>query len=290
VTAPPGRRAGTLALIGAALGFSTITIFTALATGAGTPLLNVMAGRYVIATLVLVPMAGGPARMRLPRLRIVQLAGIGGMGQVLVAFLSLSALAYIPAATLVFLFYTFPAWVALRAAVLGDEPLSRDRLLSLGLSFSGVAIMVGWPGAESVHPLGAALSLSAAVIYAFFIPLIGRLRAGIGPVVATAWVSLGATVIFVVAAAARGQLSVDVPPITWLSMAGLGLISTIFAFVLFLKGLEILGPVRTAIVTTTEPFFVTILAALVLDQSIRLETILGGSLIAIAVLLLQRSA
>jgi drug/metabolite transporter (DMT)-like permease len=47
--------------------------------------------------------------------------------------------------------------------------------------------------------------------------------------------------------------------------------------------------VRTAIVTTTEPFFVAILAALVLEQPIRLETVLGGSLIAVAVLVLQRS-
>ena len=287
--APPGRHAGTFALVGAALGFSTIPIFTALATGAGTPLLTVMTGRYVVATAVIIPMAGGLAGMRLPGERVLQLAGIGGMGQALVAFLSLSALAYIPAATLVFLFYTFPAFVALRAALLRSEPLTGMRLVSLALSFSGVAIMVGWPGAAAVHPAGAALALSAAVIYALFIPLIDRLRAGIGPVVATAWVCVGAAVIFATAAGVQGQVSLDLPLLTWGSMVGLGLVSTIFAFVLFLKGLEALGPVRTAIVTTTEPFFVVILAALVLEQPIRFETMIGGALIAIAVLVLQRS-
>jgi len=288
VTHAAERTPATLALIGAALGFSTITIFTALATDAGTPLLTVMAGRYVFATVIIVPVAGGLAAIRLPWIRIAQLSGIGGLGQATIAFLSLSALEYIPAATLVFLFYTFPAWVALRAALLRAEPLTPARLFSLALSFGGVAVMVGWPGAEAVHPLGAGLSLTAAVAYALFIPLIDRLRAGIGPLVATSWVCVGAAVVFAIAAAMTGHLVLRAPPITWLSMLGLGLVSTVFAFTLFLKGLEVLGPVRTAIVTTTEPFFVAILAALVLDQAIRLETVAGGILIASAILVLQR--
>ena len=166
----PGRAAATLSLIGAAFGFSTISIFTTLLAKAGTSLLSAMVGRYIIASLVLMPMAGGFAAMRLPRTRVAQLAGIGGLGQALIAFLSLSALAYIPAAMLVFLFYTFPAWVALRAALLRTEPLTGVRLFSLALSFGGVAVMVGWPGTDAVHPLGAGLALSAAVVYAFFIP------------------------------------------------------------------------------------------------------------------------
>jgi drug/metabolite transporter (DMT)-like permease len=46
--------------------------------------------------------------------------------------------------------------------------------------------------------------------------------------------------------------------------------------------------VSAAIVTTAEPFFVAILAALVLGQPLTPQTVIGGSLIAIAVLVLQR--
>jgi drug/metabolite transporter (DMT)-like permease len=290
VSAARGRKrtGATLALVGAAFGFSTITVFTALATNAGSPLLTVMTGRYAFATAFIIPLAGGFVALRLPAARAARLAGIGGLGQATIAFLSLSALAYIPAATLVFLFYTFPAWVALRAALLRSEPLTPQRVLSLAMSFGGVALMVGWPGAETVHPLGAGLSLSAAVVYALFIPLIDRLRAGIGPVVATAWVCIGATVIFALAAVLSGNLALAVAPVAWIAMLGLGLVSTVFAFVLFLKGLEVLGPVRTAIVTTAEPFFVALLAAIVLRQPIRVETVAGGALIAAAILILQR--
>jgi drug/metabolite transporter (DMT)-like permease len=288
VSESTSRAAATLTLVAAAFGFSTIAIFTSLLTAAGTPLLTAMAGRYVFASVVLIPAAGGLGAMRLPRRRVFELAGIGGFGQALIAFLSLSALAYIPAAMLVFLFYTFPAWVAIRAALLRSEPLTPLRLLSLALSFGGVAVMVGWPGSDAVHSLGAALALTAAVVYALFIPLIDRLRAGLGAVLSTAWVAVGATVIFVVAAAVAGQVSLPTTLLPWVWLAGLGTLSTAVAFTLFLRGLRVLGPVQTAIITTTEPFFVAVLAAVVLDQPIRPETLAGGSLIAIAVLVLQR--
>lgn len=286
----PGRAVATLSLIGAAFGFSTIAIFTTLLSNAGTTLLSAMVGRYIFASLVLIPVSGGFAAMRLPRARVAQLAGIGGLGQALIAFLSLSALAYIPAATLVFLFYTFPAWVALRAALLRSEPLTGVRLFSLALSFGGVGVMVGWPGAEAVHPLGAGLALSAAVVYALFIPLIDRLRTGVSAVVATSWVAIGATLIFLVAGLVMRDLSLPAAPLSWLYMIGLGVFSTALAFTLFLRGLQAVGPLHAAIVTTTEPFFVTTLAALVLGQPITVQTVIGGTLIAIAVLVLQRSA
>ena len=277
-------------LVGAAFGFSTIAIFTVLLDNAGTPLLPAMLGRYIVASLVLIPVAGGLAAIRLPRTRVLQLAGIGGLGQAAIAILSLSALEYIPAAMLVFLFYTFPAWVALRAALLRTERLTRVRLFSLALSFGGVAVMVGWPGADAVHPLGAGLALSAAVVYALFIPLIDRLRAGIGAAAATTWVAIGATLIFLVAVLVTRQLAMPSGVLPWLYMIGLGTISTAVAFTLFLRGLQVLGPVTAAIVTTAEPFFVSILAALVLKQPLTVQTVLGGSLIAIAVLVLQRPA
>jgi drug/metabolite transporter (DMT)-like permease len=284
------RATATFSLVGAAFGFSTIAIFTTLLANAGTPLLTAMLGRYIVASIVLIPATGGIAAMRLPRSRMAQLAGVGGLGQASIAFLSLSALEYIPAAMLVFLFYTFPAWVALRAAILRTERLTGTRLFSLLLSFAGVGVMVGWPGADAVHPLGAGLALSAAVVYALFIPLIDRLREGVSAVVATAWVAVGATLIFLVAASVTGDLVMPQGTLPWLYIVGLGTVSTALAFTLFLRGLQVLGPVSAAIVTTAEPFFVAILAALVLGQPIQLQTIVGGTLIAVAVLILQRGA
>ena len=120
--------------------------------------------------------------------------------------------------------------------------------------------------------------------------LIDRLRTGVNAVVATAWVAVGATVIFLVAAIVMRQLTVPSGVLPWLYIIGLGTVSTAVAFTLFLRGLQALGPVTAAIVTTTEPFFVATLAALFLDQPIQVQTIVGGALIALAVLLLVWTA
>ena len=48
-----------------------------------------------------------------------------------------------------------------------------------------------------------------------------------------------------------------------------------------------LGAVRTAMISTFEPFFTAILAALVLGQALTLRTFAGGSLVVVAVVLIN---
>jgi drug/metabolite transporter (DMT)-like permease len=213
---------------------------------------------------------------------------IGGSMQAAIALLSLSALAYIPAATLVFLFYTYPAWIALFAVLRGTEKVGRARRIALLVSFAGIAVMVGMPGAREINSLGVALALGTALLYAIYIPILGSLQRGSKPEVATFYVSFGALLVFLVLGLARRELDLDAPAVSWASMVALGVISTAASFALFLRGLSSLGPVRASIVATAEPFFAAILAALVLGQPIALPTAIGGALIAVAVVLLHR--
>jgi drug/metabolite transporter (DMT)-like permease len=153
--------------------------------------------------------------------------------------------------------------------------------------------MVGAPGAATLHPLGVVLALGAAVAYGLFVPLIGRLQEGVAPVVAAVHIVLGAGLIFLVAALATGGLTVSLPARAWAAIAALALFPTALAFVTFLRGLATLGPVRTAIVSTVEPFFTALLGLLALGQPLGAGTLLGGAAIAVAVVLLhlpQRNA
>src|SRR5918996_841796 len=100
---PHLARASALVLFSACC-FGSIPILTTLATGGGARLVDLLAWRHLIAAVLLV-LAGG--------------------GQAAIAFVSLSALRYIPAAMLTFLFYTYPAWVAVIAALRGSERITR---------------------------------------------------------------------------------------------------------------------------------------------------------------------
>jgi drug/metabolite transporter (DMT)-like permease len=233
--------------------------------------------------------AGGVRALRIPRARALPILLIGGGGQALISFLALRALDHLPAGTNAFLFYTYPAWVAIFAFVSGTERVDARRLVALGISFIGIAMMVGTPWSDTTRvPLvGVLLSLSAAACYGLYIPAIGRLQDGVAPTVMSAYVSFGAGIVHTINGLATGSLTVQLAPAAWASIAGFAIIGTAVAFLFFLRGLAVLGAVRTAIVSTIEPFFTTLLGALVLTQPLPPTALAGGALIAVAVILLQ---
>ena len=276
----------TLRILLSACGFGAIAIFVTLAQREGAQLLTVLSWRYLVGGLCLALIAAFARDLRFGR-QTLRVAVLSGLGQSIIAIMSLSALRYIPAATLAFLFYTYPAWVAIIARVRHSEPLTPIRLFALGMSLAGIFVMVGSPGSSGLHPIGVALALVAALLYAGYIPMLNSLQRGLSPLATATHMSIGSAFILSLAAATRHELVVTLPSNAWSPIVGLGLISTVGAFLLFLSGLRVLGPVRTAIISTVEPFFTALLSAAVLGQALTLSTLFGGLFIAAAVVLLQ---
>jgi drug/metabolite transporter (DMT)-like permease len=285
-SARPLSRATLLVLFSACC-FGSIPILITLATTSGARLVDVLAWRYAIAALLLVAVSGGMGPVRAPGRHALVVTALAGSGQAAIAFVSLSALRYIPAATLTFLFYTYPAWVTVISAVRGTESLTGRRMVALALSLVGIAVMVGTPGAGGLHPIGVLLALSSALLYAIYIPLIDRLGRGLPPAVTATYTSAGAGIILIVVALAQGGLAVRLAPMAWAAVIVLAVVSTVLAFLAFLRGLAEIGPVRTAIVSTIEPFWTAVLGSAVLGQAIGPRTMVGGMLIAAAVIVLQ---
>ena len=266
-----------------------------LGTRAGTSLPNLLFWRYLIAAAALALLAARRGSVAPPRpapmspSRVARLVLVGGAGQAAVTALSLSALGWISAATLGFLFYTFPAWVTLLAAIRRTDHVDARRGVALGLSLAGIALMVGLPSATggALGWPGVLLALAAALTYALYIPLLGRITAAVGPVVGSTYVTTGAALFLGGWAVVDGTLSARLPAAAWGSALALALACTVLAFIAFLSGLRVLGPVRAAIVSTVEPFWTAILGAVLLAQPITVPTMLGGALIAAAVMLLQ---
>ncbi|MEP7383250.1 MAG: DMT family transporter [Gemmatimonadota bacterium] len=278
----------TIAVLCSAIGFSTIAIATVIGTRDGTPLTTVVFCRFLLGALVLFPLAGGRRGLSIGRSHAGRIVLWGGMGQAMVNLLNLSALAYLPAATVVFLFYTYPAWVTVVAALRRTERVGATRLVALLVSLAGIVIIVGAPGSGAISPLGASLSLAGAFVYALYIPLLRQLQIGTTTTAAIFYVAIGTCLSMLAYGALRNELTWQFSAPTIGAIVWLALVPTVLAMQAFLRGLETLGPVRTAIISTAEPFSAAILAALLLDQRLTLPTVTGGALIAIAVLLLQR--
>jgi drug/metabolite transporter (DMT)-like permease len=270
-----------------ATGFGAIPILTSLAEQSGASLLNALWWRYLLGTLMLAVFAGSMRALRAPWRAILPVIVLAGGAQAFIAFVSLSALDYIPAAPLSFLFYTYPAWVAVLAAARGTEKLTLTRVVALALSLGGIGVMIGAPSVGSLHPVGVTLALIAAVAYAMYIPLIGKYQEQLSEWIAAVYSALGAGVILLAIALLTHRASVALTANAWLAIGGLAFWSTAIAFIAFLRGLRVLGPVRTAIVSTVEPFWTALLGARILGQRLSMATLGGGLLIAAAVVLLQ---
>ena len=280
----------TLLIVVSALCFGSISVLTILVTRAGVPLLTAMAWRYVLGAALLLAITGVKPLGSVSKNRRAQLILIGGFGQALITYLSLHALEYIPVGPLAFLFYTYPAWVALLAAIRRTEKLTPIRAIALTLALVGVTVMVGAPSTDKLNPIGVILALGSALLYSAYLPSIAHLQQGIPAMVSTFLLVAGAAITFVIAALFAGELYLPAAAPVWSNIVVLALVSTVIAFSTLIKGLSVLGPVRTAIIATVEPFFTAMLGVAVLGNQLTTTTLTGGILIAAAVLLIQWSS
>ena len=285
-----GELRATLLVLFSACCFGSITIFVTIATRNGARLVDVLAWRYLFGALLLRVMSGGFAAGRARPRRALALLVLAGGGQAAVAILSLSALNYVSVSTVTFLFYSYPAWVALIAAMRGTEPLTGRRVLALVLSLAGIAVMVGMPGEGGLNVIGVTLALVSAFLYALYIPMMGRFGAEVSPAVTASYASAGAAIIFTIASVIQGGPVFVHAPIAWAMIGLLAVLSTAIAFIAFLRGLAVIGAVRTSIVSTVEPFWATLFASLALGQAMSPRALTGGLLIAAAVVILNLRA
>jgi drug/metabolite transporter (DMT)-like permease len=74
----------------------------------------------------------------------------------------------------------------------------------------------------------------------------------------------------------------------WLSLLGLGLVCTAFAYILYFRLLSSIGPVKSMTVTFMIPPFGVLWGALLLDEPLSMAHLYGGLLIAVALWLVLR--
>jgi len=286
----------TLLVLLSAVSFGSISILTVFAVREGMAILSIVFWRFLFGAIALFVIAYAPVRSHWRA--GIGLFAIGGLIQAVCTYISLSALRFVPASVVAFLFFTYPAWLALTGAARGTDPLTAKRGGILLLAMTVVAIMIGIPGVSAnmhLNPIGIVLGLTAALLYSTYLPIVNHLQRGIPPVAASFYIILGALLTFFLAGVvssrpwnpAAGALSALAAPPTsaaWIYVLLLAIVSTVIAFLALLGGLRILDAARTSIIATAEPFFTTLLAIVLLGERLRWTTLVGGACIAAAVI------
>jgi drug/metabolite transporter (DMT)-like permease len=294
---------GSLLVVSSALCFATLGPLSRLAYEDGLTPLALVAWRAFIgaaslaAFLILMAGAGRPfvAWRTVPRRQwaIVALAGTASAFMNLAVFVAFERISI---ALAMLGFYTFPAIVAVVVVVTGRERLDGGRVVALLLALVGMAFVVlgqaSPDGDLRLDLLGIALVLMAAclnVAYLFavregYLALPAREAALAVLVISMAW--------YLLLAVAGGQTEAlglplrDPAVLPWLLLAGT--VGAALAVVLFTAGLRVVGGVRTSILMLLEPVAASVLARVVLGETLTPIQVVGGALVLGAAVLVER--
>jgi drug/metabolite transporter (DMT)-like permease len=156
------------------------------------------------------------------------------------------------------------------------------------LALTGVTVMVGrrWKGSS----VGVTLALASALLYSIYLPALEYVQEGVPAMFATFLLILGAAVSFVLAALFAGELFLPRATPVWANIGLLAVISSVIAFSALIKGLSVLGPVRTAIIATVEAFLHGGARRDCVGTQLGPAIIVGCALIAAAILVIEWSS
>jgi drug/metabolite transporter (DMT)-like permease len=286
------RTVGILLCVASAAFFGAMGIFGKLAYDEGVTVGTLLSVRFALAAAVFWAVLAASGRLsslrRLGRREIALALGLGAIGYAAQAGAYFASLERLDASLLSLLLYTFPVMVALAAAALGRERLTRRVVAALALaSFGGVLVLGGAPSG-ALDPVGTALGLTAAVVYSAYILTSAPISSRMDPLVLATLVATGAASTLTVAGVVDGDLRLG--PVSSAGYGWLGaiaVVSTVGAITLFFAGLSRVGPTTASIVSTFEPVTAIALAALVFGESLSAVQLLGAALVLGAVVALS---
>jgi drug/metabolite transporter (DMT)-like permease len=277
----PGR-AGVIggALVAASsLLFGIVVILGRITADSGLPVAAVLAVRFAGCALLL---AAVLVATRRPLVAVegeragAVFAGVGGYA--VEASFFFAALRHGNAAPVTLLFYTYPVFVTLASWPLGRGAPSAPTIVALALGIGGAGLVVAGSGQLAIATLGVILALCSAVTYTGYILAADRVLRRTQPLTSSLWVSGAACVGLAAFALVTGSLALPTRAADWLAILGMS-VATAAAFVCLFAGLQRLGAVRTAIISSTEPLAAALLAVAFLGESVGLSVAIGGVLI-----------
>jgi drug/metabolite transporter (DMT)-like permease len=162
-----------------------------------------------------------------------------------------------------------------------DERMTRRGAVGIAVGFLGALVLIG-PGALAgleAQSLGQLAILGASACYALS-GIYGRRLGHLSPIVAAAGMTTASALILLPLAAVLDRPWTASPDAaTWTALAGIGLVSTAFAFILYFRILASAGATNVVLVTFLVPVTALLLGTLILGEHLTLMALAGMALI-----------
>lgn len=280
--APSNQRKGITAALSSALFLGIVPIFGKLAMNSGfTPYAVIAFRTGVAAILMLVVMVIW--RRQFLYIYPVGLVGclLAGLINGLGSILYYSALNRLDASIGHMLYSFYPLFVALWL-LLDRQPITRLTAFRLGLSLPAVILLVE-PGYKTTDPIGAAMMLGSAVLYALHLIINQRILYEVPAPTVTLYTLIGMAFTVVIA-----YLFLDrtppAPNVIWWTVSAMALITFFSRFTLFL-GIKHLGGLQTSLLGLGEVLITVVLAQFWLGEKLSILQWFGAFLLGISLIL-----
>jgi drug/metabolite transporter (DMT)-like permease len=241
--------------------------------------------RVFAGSLLLLPLAVRRGQLRALRPHWPWIAAFAGVEVILPWLLLSSAERHLSSSLSGLLIAAVPVIGVGMARLAGDaEPLTPQRWVGLAVGLGGVALLMG-PGLSGGDTWSVLEVLGTALCYATGPVIAGRKLAAADDLGVTAACLVLATVVYAPAAALTWPHAV--PSVQVLAaLAGLAVVCTALAFVLYFRLIAEVGAVRATVITYVNPAVAVALGAAVLGEPLTpvivaaFALILGGSVLA----------
>jgi drug/metabolite transporter (DMT)-like permease len=286
------RILGTIFVIMSSLGFSIGPTLAKNAYDAGANPLGVMTVRFTIASAIMFVVRQISMRKEpFPSLKlIIEMFLIGTLGITIVSFTYFLAIETIDTGLAIVMWYFFPVIVVLITWVIHNKRPSRNIVISLVFSLTGIIITTGQVKGGSNSAI--LLVMFSSFLFAFYLLAVNRTLAKVDLLTGVTFINIGAAIgYWLICATLPFGLTVEFPTnrSSWLFISTFALFGTVAPFMFSYAGLKRVGPSMLSVITTIEPVLAIAMGVIFLNEALTSARVIGavfvvGALIALSVL------
>lgn len=266
-----------------------VTLMKILPAEAGMTPGQIAVWRFLIAApfmwlLVLIRKGGSKAIPdQFPKLLL--LGGVYSMASLL-ALLSLNRL---PSSIYVIIVFFYPSLIVIYHLI-RRQPVPRLWWLGLPLTLIGLTLTVFQFGqAAELNSLGIVLAALNGLAMAVYVLWSEKVFSGIGDrQTGSAWVMTGAMVVGLLLVLFFGFKTPDTFT-GWALLFVLGIVGTLIPIFAMNVGIQMLGSARSSVISTLQPVVTVVISTVFLNDILTMTQWIGGVVLIVAIILLQRS-
>ena len=297
------NKLGSILVLVAAASLGSLGVLGKIAYGQGLTIATVLALRFTIGSAAFFSILGitetwkratctkrdsiQPLAILRGRKLYIAIA-LGTLGYGVMSGLFFWGLRYMSPGMVAIAFYTYPIFVILISSAVLREKITKYTVIALLLAFCGVTLITGLDRANA-DPRGMMIVLASALIFAAYVTVSRAVLAEVDARVLTAHVLPSAAFTFIVYGSLTSQLSFPSTMNGWIAGILLGVVATAIPVFAFLAGLSRIRATHASILMTFEPVVAVLLASALLGDPISWVTVVGGSLVLAATVLIHRA-